>query len=118
MKPRFLLINPPIYDFSAYDFWLKPYGMLRAAGFLRGQAEFRLFDFMDRLDSRVPPGRYRADPWGRGEYYSEPAAKPALYSDVRRQFCRFGLPREQFQRFLKSEGPFDYACIQTGMTYW
>jgi hypothetical protein len=25
MKPRILLINPPIYDFSAYDFWLKPY---------------------------------------------------------------------------------------------
>jgi len=37
MTPRILLVNPPIYDFSAYDFWLKPYGMLRAAGFLRGQ---------------------------------------------------------------------------------
>lgn len=44
MKPRILLINPPIYDFSAYDFWLKPYGLLRVAGFLRGQAEFSLFD--------------------------------------------------------------------------
>jgi hypothetical protein len=36
MKPRILLVNPPIYDFSAYDFWLKPYGMPRVAGFLRG----------------------------------------------------------------------------------
>jgi hypothetical protein len=24
MKPRILLVNPPIYDFSAYDLWLKP----------------------------------------------------------------------------------------------
>jgi hypothetical protein len=45
MKPRILLVNPPIYDFSAYDFWLKPYGMLRVAGFLRGQAEFSLLIF-------------------------------------------------------------------------
>ena len=54
MKPRILLIHPPIYDFSAYDFWLKPYGMLRVAGFLRGQAEFALFDYLDRVDPRVP----------------------------------------------------------------
>ena len=33
MKPRILLVNPPIYDFSAYDFWLKPYGLLRVAGY-------------------------------------------------------------------------------------
>ena len=39
MRPRILLINPPIYDFSAYDFWLKPYGMLRVAGFLRGSID-------------------------------------------------------------------------------
>ena len=35
MKPKILLVNPPIYDFSAYDFWLKPAGLLRVAGFLR-----------------------------------------------------------------------------------
>ena len=118
MKPRILLVNPPIYDFSAYDFWLKPYGMLRVAGFLRGQADFRLFDYMDRLDPRVPPGRYRADSWGRGEYYSEFVQKPSIYAGVRRQFRRFGLPSEKFQTCLNSEGPFDFALIQTGMTYW
>ena len=35
MAPRILLLNPPVYDFSAYDFWLKAYGQLRVAGFLR-----------------------------------------------------------------------------------
>ena len=118
MKPRILLIHPPIYDFSAYDFWLKPYGMLRVAGFLRGQAEFALFDYLDRVDPRVPQGHYRCDPWGRGEFYSEIIEKPATFSGIRRRFKRFGLPRDTFKEFLSDETPFDYAFVQTGMTYW
>ena len=27
-----LLVNPPIYDFTAFDFWLRPYGLLRVGG--------------------------------------------------------------------------------------
>jgi len=118
MTPRILLVNPPIYDFSAYDFWLKPYGMLRAAGFLPGQADFHLFDFLDRLDSRVPAGRYRSDRWGRGSFYSERADKPAVFADIPRQFHRFGLPRKELEGFLEARDPFHYAFLQTGMTYW
>lgn len=118
MKPRILLVNPPIYDFSAYDFWLKPYGMLRVAGFLRGQAEFSLFDFLDRLDSRVPKKNYRADSWGRGEFFSQPVSTPPIFTDIQRRFRRFGLPRGEFQTFLAGQEHFDFALIQTGMTYW
>lgn len=118
MNPRILLVNPPIYDFSAYDFWAKPYGMLRVAGFLRGQAEFELFDHLDRLDPRIPPGRYRSDEWGRGDFYFETLAKPAIFWDLRRRFKRFGLPRHEFADFLARRQSFDYALIQTGMTYW
>ena len=118
MKPRVLLVNPPIYDFSAYDFWLKPYGMLRVAGFFRGRADFALFDYLDRLDPRVPQQSYRADPWGRGEFYSALADTPAIFSGIRRRFKRFGLPRTTFREFLSNEEPFDYAMVQTGMTYW
>ncbi len=118
MKPRILLVNPPIYDFSAYDFWLKPYGMLRVAGFLRGQADFELFDFLDRADLRVPAGHYRTDSWGRGQFYSEAVAKPALFADLPRRFYRFGLPRDIFCDYLTHRGPCDFALIQTGMTYW
>ena len=118
MKTRVLLVNPPIYDFSAYDFWLKPYGMLRVAGQLRDLVEFRLFDFLDRFDPRVPSGRYRTDPWGRGEYYRESVAQPAVFAPLRRRYRRFGIPRRHFQDFLAGERPFDCAFIQTGMTYW
>ncbi|MHC4639700.1 MAG: hypothetical protein ACYTBV_19715 [Planctomycetota bacterium] len=33
MIPRILLVNPPIYDFAAFDFWSRPYGLLSVAGF-------------------------------------------------------------------------------------
>ena len=118
MKPRILLVNPPIFDFSAYDFWLKPYGMLQVAGLLREEAEFRLFDYLDRLDPRVPAGRYRTDEWGRGEFYSELTDKPAVFRGIPRYYRRFGLPRSEFQKFLVEQGPFDYALVQTVMTYW
>ncbi len=118
MKPKILLVNPPIYDFSAYDFWLKPYGMLCVSGYLRGHAEFTLFDFLDRLDPRVPPHRYRRDSSGRGEFYSEPQIKPEAFAQIPRRFRRFGLPRSVFHDFITGAGSFDFAFVQTGMTYW
>jgi molybdenum cofactor biosynthesis enzyme MoaA len=118
MKPKILLVNPPIYDFSAYDFWLKPYGMLRVAGYLRGQAELILFDFLDRSDPRIPARHYRCDSWGRGEFYSEATAKPAVFGQIPRRFRRYGLPRRAFHDFIAQEGRLDFAFIQTGMTYW
>jgi radical SAM superfamily enzyme YgiQ (UPF0313 family) len=118
MKPSILLVNPPIYDFSAYDFWLKPYGMLGVAGLLRRRADFQLFDFMDRFDPRVPEGKYRSDPWGRGQFHAEVTEKPAVFSNVKRRFKRFGLRRNCFVDFLSHSRHFDYALVQTGMTYW
>ncbi|HMK76095.1 MAG TPA: B12-binding domain-containing radical SAM protein, partial [Thermodesulfobacteriota bacterium] len=33
--PHILLINPWITDFAAYNFWIKPLGLLRIASLLR-----------------------------------------------------------------------------------
>jgi tRNA A37 methylthiotransferase MiaB len=43
---------------------------------------------------------------------------PPIFTDIRRRFRRFGLPRGEFQAFLAGEEHFDFALIQTGMTYW
>jgi len=99
MVPKILLVNPPIYDFSAYDFWLKPYGLLRVAGALRGKAALYLFDYLDRLHPLPDRGKLRSDPWGRGEFYSEGVPKPAVFSQIPRRYRRFGLPRRLFQSF-------------------
>ena len=131
MSPRILLINPPIYDFSAYDFWMKPYGLLRVGGLLRGQADLKLFDYMDRLSPLAPGSspqplspqgrgerKYRHDEWGRGEFHSEIIPSPSVFAGIRRRYRRFGVRSDAFLEFVSAEGPFDIALIQTGMTYW
>jgi len=119
MAAKILLVNPPIYDFAAYDFWLKPYGLLSVAGFLRGKADFKLFDYLDRLHPFVTAqSKLESDKWGRGRFYHENIASPPLLSEIPRYFRRFGLPRNMFEDFLKREGPFDFALVQTVMTYW
>jgi hypothetical protein len=118
MALKILLVNPPIYDFSAYDFWLKPYGLLRVAGWLRGQAEMRLFDYLDRWQRQAPVVAQRSDPWDRGQFYAEVVPKPAVFAHLPRRYRRYGLPRQHLATFLAAEGPFDVALIQTVMTYW
>jgi len=119
MKPKILLINPPIYDFAAYDFWLKPYGMLSVAGFLRGRADFKLFDYLDRLASfMAEQKKLESDQWGRGRFYFEHAPVPPPLEKIPRYFRRFGLPQNLFTDFLAKEGPFDFVMVQTTMTYW
>jgi hypothetical protein len=119
MKPKILLVNPPIYDFVAYDFWLKPAGMLSVAGFLRGKADFRLFDYLDRLSPFMAgQKKLESDLWGRGRFYCQHSPVPPPLEKIPRYFRRFGLPRKLFSDFLAKEGPFDFVMIQTTMTYW
>ncbi|MHC4531154.1 MAG: B12-binding domain-containing radical SAM protein [Planctomycetota bacterium] len=119
MKPKILLVNPPIYDFAAYDFWLKPYGMLSVAGFLRGQANFTLFDYLDRAHPFMARQKeLRSDLWGRSRFYYERIPAPPALAGVPRYYRRFGLPRNIFQNFLTEHEKFDFVFVQTTMTYW
>jgi len=119
MQPKILLVNPPIYDFSAYDFWLKPYGLLRVAGYLRGRAQLSLFDYLDRFHPLAPsPPAQRPGTWERGPFYAANAPKPVQFTAIPRTYRRYGLPRSLFQTMLAEAGPFDVALIQTVMTYW
>jgi radical SAM superfamily enzyme YgiQ (UPF0313 family) len=103
-----LLVNPPIHDFTAYDFWLRPYGLLRVAGRMRHSCSLQFFDFLVSL---------KRDAWGRGRYSSEEIPKPKPLSDIPRNFRRFGRPRAEFRSFLRTHR-FDAVLVQTLMTYW
>ena len=119
MKPKILLVNPPIFDFAAYDFWLKPYGMLSVAGFLRGKADFMLFDYLDRqAPFMARQDKFESDLWGRGRFCRHQVPAPPALKTIPRYFRRFGLPRKLFTDFLAKEGPFDFVMVQTTMTYW
>ena len=116
---RVLLVNPPIYDFTAYDFWLKPYGLLQVAGFLRGCADLILFDYLDRNHhSLADRDELKSDQWGRGKLPRIKIEKPNVFSSIPRYFSRFGLSRDIFQKYLINNKPFDFAFVQTVMTYW
>ena len=115
---KILLVNPPIYDFSAYDFWLRPYGLLRVGGMLRNQAQLTLFDFLDRHHPRTTHIPTKSDQWDRGPFQSVLIKKPAIYYDVPRHYRRYGVPRHHFRTFLRAHGPFDVVLIQSMMTYW
>jgi hypothetical protein len=102
-----LLVNPPIYDFTAFDFWLRPYGLLRVGGQLR-TCELTTFDYL------VSRGR---DGFGRGRFDQHSVSKPEALAGVPRRFYRFGRPREDFLRVL-SKRTYDVVLVQTVMTYW
>jgi radical SAM superfamily enzyme YgiQ (UPF0313 family) len=109
MRPlQVLLVNPPIFDFTAYDFWLRPYGMLRVAGQMRHYCRLSFFDF---LVSK------KKDAWGRGSFDCQDIAKPKTLYDIPRKFHRFGKPRSEFRDLLFTR-TFDAVLIQTYMTYW
>ena len=117
--PKILLVNPPVYDFADYDFWVRPYGLLSVAGFLRGKAEFTLFDYLDRLHPFFAARKgLESDSWGRGTFNFEKVANPDCLKDIPRHFRRFGLPRLVFRDFLAGQKPCDFVLVNTVMTYW
>ncbi len=117
-KTSILLVNPPIYDFTAFDFWLKPLGMLTNAGAIAG-ADFRIFDFLDRgHEFYKDKPQFKSDDWGRGRFFSEVINKPNVLKEIPRYYRRFGLPAGIFTDFLKTNKPCDFVFVQTVMTYW
>ncbi|OHB55420.1 MAG: hypothetical protein A2Y07_02455 [Planctomycetes bacterium GWF2_50_10] len=116
---RILLINPPVYDFTAHDFWLKPYGMLTAAATLGPAVDLTLFDFLDRQSTLMPAVKENhPDPFGRGKLFQQIIPKPAPLANIPRKYYRFGIPQTAFHRWLTPQPPPDAVLIQTVMTYW
>ncbi|MGZ4887374.1 MAG: B12-binding domain-containing radical SAM protein, partial [Candidatus Aminicenantales bacterium] len=114
-----LLINPWIYDFTAYDFWLKPLGLLYIAAILEKAGGFRL-SFIDCLD-RFHPGIGKPavlKPDGRGPFPKEEVPKPALLDAVPRRFSRYGIPVGLFEEELDRVPRPDAVLLTCTMTYW
>ena len=119
---RFLLINPPIEDFTAYSLWTVPLGLLRVAAGLRiMRKEIFFLDLLDdpslTLSPPSKPPRHRSD--GRHGFWKTPVPKPDSLKHVPRRYYRFGATDEWAMKRL-SELPWvpDAILLATGMTYW
>lgn len=119
-KPSLLLINPWIYDFKAYDFWMKPLGLLYIARILDDEGyELHFIDCLDRHHPRIPPGfPMRSASYGRGSYYCEEVPKPPLYRQIPRRYKRYGIPIDAFRESLNAIPSPDAILITSSMTYW
>lgn len=120
---RALLINPWIYDFAAYDLWLKPLGLLRMASVLRMWGwEVDFIDCLNRFHPRLSQffGKKlpRKDDFGCGQFPKVEVKKPSPISQVKRRYFRYGIPLELFQAQLSLLEKPDLIMIGSTMTYW
>lgn len=121
--PFFLLINPWITDFAAFDLWARPLGLLQLAALLRdGGAEVAIVDCLARDATAgdhatdVLPGKDR--PFGTGGYPRSLIPKPAALSSLPRHYYRYGISLEQFRRKVGSLPKPDCIWVTSLMTYW
>lgn len=118
-----LLVNPWIYDFAAYDFWIKPTGLL-SIGRILNQFGYNtcLIDCMDRFHplllqhlKKKLSVKYK---YGTGKFFREEMAKPQILADIPRKFCRYGMPSDIFRNALTQIPKPDVILVTSMMTYW
>jgi len=113
---KILLINPPIYDFAAYDFWMKPLGLLYLSSLLKkGNHRVYLLDVPNRLDSYFK--KVKSDYFGRGKIPSQKVSKPEILKDVPGKFKRYGIPRKEIEKRIRNLEP-EVILVTCSMTYW
>lgn len=114
---RLLLVNPWIADFTAFDLWSRPLGLLYLAKFLRQYGyEIELLDFMDR-------GRWGGENTGRfsdgrGKYFKTLLPKPAAVQALPRCFGLYGAKPEQIRHHLTQITKPDAILLTSLINYW
>lgn len=119
--PHILLVNPYIWDFSAFDLWSKPLGLLYLAAVLRANG-YRVH-LLDCLDVRFPGAETYLPPprrgnFGTGRYFRERLVRPRALRAVPRYYYRFGIPPELFQKALRGFPEPAAVLVTSLMTYW
>jgi hypothetical protein len=113
---RVLLINPPIYDFAVYDFWMKPLGLLYLSGILKKEGhKVYLLDAVNRFDSYFKS--LESDSLGRGKIKSQRIKKPEILKDIPGKFKRYGLPSDVIKKRINDFSP-EVVMLSCSMTYW
>lgn len=122
---KVLLVNPYITDFTAYDLWLKPLGLLYLASVLKEYTDCELYwlDVLDRFQEGAflpgDPSLKNSHTDGRGKYHREIFnEKPDVYKTVPRHYCRYGIPFDIFEKKLDKIPHVDMIFITSLMTYW
>jgi radical SAM superfamily enzyme YgiQ (UPF0313 family) len=119
--PHILLINPTIWDFTAFDLWAKPLGLLYLGGTLRASGyQVHLLDCLDvhfkGTERLSPPPSRKA--FGTGKYFRQRLPKPSALQNIPRYHYRYGIPPHLFLAALKELPRPQAVLITSSMTYW
>ncbi|MEW6203448.1 MAG: radical SAM protein [bacterium] len=122
LRPRnkhALLVNPWITDFAAYDFWIRPLGLLTVAAALRNAGfDVTLIDCLDRSHPSVQGKTLRNRNDGTGNFLKTKVPKPEVLRFVPRIYGRYGIPLEVFEEELACAPAPDIVIVTSSMTYW
>jgi radical SAM superfamily enzyme YgiQ (UPF0313 family) len=114
---RVLLINPPIYDFAAFDMWARPAGLLYLAGALiQAGHDITLVDATWWQNSGAMVRR-RQDGSGHMSQTELPLPLCLQNSGIHRRYKRYGLGAEEVARNSTGANP-DVILVTSIMTYW
>lgn len=109
---KVLLVNPYIHDVTAYDYWLKPVGLLYISSALkRAGAEVELLDLLDRA---IPGANAHTGRYGTGKFRSV-VIKTLKEYGIPRYLKRYGAPESAFDA-VRFEP--DVILVTSMMTYW
>jgi radical SAM superfamily enzyme YgiQ (UPF0313 family) len=120
-RPSLLLINPPLWDFSAFDLWAKPLGLLYLAATLRANG-YRVH-WLDALDPSSPQTHdlFPVSPrnrYGTGKYFRQRLARPPALKEIPRYYYRFGVPPRLLRKALLAIPEPQAVLVTSLMTYW
>jgi hypothetical protein len=122
-RKTILLINPWIYDFAAYDFWIKPMGLIMLGAILRENGFHVLA--IDCLNAAcetekqlLHPHAIRRTSLGTGKFLKTFVPKPDILGGFPRRYGRYGISITAFQKHLHRIPKPDMVLITSMMTYW
>ena len=105
-------INPPIFDFTFFDLWAKPLGLLFLLDALRKRGNaVHLLDCVEEAAGRECS-------FGRRKIGSCEIVKPAPFRRIPRRYRRFGLSDAEMISRLRALPHPDCILVTSCMTYW
>jgi len=122
-EPTILLVNPWIYDFAAYDLWVKPVGLLSIAGLLK-KIGFRvhMIDCLDPHHPAMTRDRFSRQPkrklTDRGHFHKQELPKPRQLLQVNKKYRRYGILPSVLEAELRNSPAPSAILVTSMMTYW
>ena len=108
-------INPPVYDFTWFDLWSKPAGLLSILQNLRRSGNN--VHMIDCLYESQTTSTKSLD-FGRRQTKRTLVDKPEPYRGIPRRYYRFGLGGAELRNRLAQCPKPDVILVTSAMTYW